>query len=196
MFQYYIFHKPFRVLSQFSAEGEKKTLADYFPGISKNIYPVGRLDFDSEGLLILTDDKSLTHRLLDPSFAHQRTYWVQVEGSITPEALQQLQTGVTINIDGKQYRTKKAKASILPEPVEIIERDPPIRFRQNIPTTWIALTLTEGKNRQVRRMTAAVGYPTLQLIRQSIGKVNLDGLSAGEYRLMDDSIRQLLLGKG
>ena len=163
--QYYIFNKPFQVLSQFSAEGDKRTLFDYFPHFPKNIYPVGRLDYDSEGLLLLTDDKPLTHLLLDPAFAHPRTYWVQVEGTITEEAARQLEQGVNISIDGKQYRTKKATVKILKEFPDVTERNPPIRFRKNIPTSWIALTLTEGKNRQVRRMTAATGYPTLRLIR-------------------------------
>lgn len=181
---YYVFYKPYEVLSQFSREGEKRTLADFFPGISKNIYPVGRLDYDSEGLLLLTDDKPLTHKLLDPSFAHERTYWVQVDGAITDEAIGQLQNGVVINVDGKKYKTKKAKAVIMHEP-EVPERNPPIRFRKNIPTSWIALTLIEGKNRQVRKMTAAVGFPTLRLIRYSIGKVTVDGINPGRYRELE-----------
>lgn len=181
---YYIFYKPYEVLSQFSREGEKKTLADFFPGIDKNIYPVGRLDFDSEGLLLLTDDKALTHRLLDPSFAHERTYWVQVDGAITEEAIQQLQNGVVINVNGKQYKTKKAKAVVMDEP-DVPERNPPIRFRKNIPTSWISLTLTEGKNRQVRRMTAAVGFPTLRLVRHSIGKITIEGQLPGTYRKLE-----------
>ena len=195
MSQYFIFNKPYQVLSQFSAEGDKKTLADFFSRISKNIYPVGRLDHDSEGLLLLTDDKTLTHQLLDPSFAHPRTYWVQVEGTITDAAIQQLQQGVTISIDGKKYHTKKAVAKILsPAPV-VADRDPPVRFRKNIPTSWLSLTLTEGKNRQVRRMTAAVGYPTLRLIRYAIGKVTLDGIALGASQIADESIRTLLLGR-
>ncbi len=195
MSQYIIFNKPYHVLSQFSAEGDKKTLAYFFPRISKNIYPVGRLDYDSEGLLLLTDDKALTHQLLDPSFAHPRTYWVQVEGAITDEAIQQLQQGVTISIDGKKYNTKKAIAKILsPAPV-VADRNPPIRFRKEIPTSWLSLTLTEGKNRQVRRMTAATGYPTLRLIRYSIGKVTLDDLTPGNFIVAGDGIKDLLLNK-
>jgi 23S rRNA pseudouridine2457 synthase len=192
MHHYYIFHKPFRVLSQFSAEGEKSTLADFFSGLPKNIYPVGRLDYDSEGLLLLTDDKPLTHLLLDPSFGHPRTYYVQVEGAVTNEAIHQLENGVTITIDGKAYRTKKAKAELMTTPPEVNERDPPIRFRKNIPTSWIQLTLTEGKNRQVRRMTAAVGYPTLRLIRYSIGKITLEGLAPGQFKVMDERLKELL----
>jgi len=195
MSQYFIFHKPYQVLSQFSAEGDKKTLSDYFPGISKNIYPVGRLDHDSEGLLLLTDDKSLTHRLLDPKFAHPRTYWVQVEGTITEEAIRKLAEGVTISIDGKQYKTKKAKAEILKEQPDVAERNPPIRVRKNIPDSWIALTLTEGKNRQVRRMTAAVGFPTLRLIRCAIGQVTIAGILPGAYKMLNEEIKEQLFGK-
>ena len=195
MHEYYIFHKPFHVLSQFSAEGEKKTLADFFPHIAKDIYPVGRLDYDSEGLLLLTNDKPLTHRLLDPSFAHPRTYWVQVEGAIPESVMYQLREGVVINIDGKAYRTKKAKAEILSSPQEITERHPPIRVRKNIPDSWIALTLTEGKNRQVRRMTAATGFPTLRLIRYAIGEVTLKGIEPGHYKLVNEQIKELLLHK-
>jgi 23S rRNA pseudouridine2457 synthase len=195
MSQYFIFHKPYRVLSQFSAEGDKQTLADFFPDVSKNIYPVGRLDFDSEGLLLLTDDKALTHQLLDPTFAHPRTYWVHVEGAITVDAIKQLEQGVTISIDGKLYRTKKAKAIILSTPPEVSERNPPVRFRKSIPTSWISLTLTEGKNRQVRKMTAAVGYPTLRLIRYAIGKVTLEGMEPGSYKNVGSEIKELLLGR-
>lgn len=191
--QYYLFHKPYQVLSQFSEEGDKQTLADYFRALPKNIYPVGRLDYDSEGLLLITDDKPLTHQLLDPSFAHPRTYWVQVEGAITNEALQLLQQGVEISIDGTKYRTKKATAKLLlPEP-DVAERNPPVRFRKSIPTSWISLTLTEGKNRQVRRMTAAVGYPTLRLIRYAIGMQTLDGLKPGEYKQVSEHVKDLLL---
>jgi len=195
MSQYYFFHKPFQVLSQFSAEGDKKTLAVFFPRISKNIYPVGRLDYDSEGLLLLTDDKALTHQLLDPTFAHPRTYFAQVEGVITDDAIHQLQQGVTITVEGKKYTTKKATAKILvPEPV-VADRDPPIRYRKNIPTSWISLTLTEGKNRQVRKMTAAVGYPTLRLIRYAIGKVTIDDLDPGAFKVADESIKEMLHNK-
>ena len=183
-------------MSQFSPEGDKQTLANYFPGISKNIYPVGRLDYDSEGLLLLTDDKALTNELLHPSNAHQRTYYVQVEGEMTLDALKQLQQGVTISIDGKPYKTKKAKAEILLYDVVLPERNPPIRFRKNTPTSWIALTLTEGKNRQVRRMTAAVGFPTLRLVRYSMGKINIDGLQPGDHKILDEEIIKGQFGRG
>jgi len=193
MFQYYKFYKPFRVLSQFSEEGDKKTLKDYFFHFSKNIYPVGRLDYDSEGLLFLTNDKSFTHLLLDPSFAHPRTYWVQVEGAITPQAIQKLEKGVTINADGKLYHTKKASAAILQTEPRVPERNPPIRYRKNIPTSWIELTLTEGKNRQVRKMTAAVGYPTLRLVRYAIGDITLDDLEPGTHQPMDEKTIKSLI---
>ncbi len=193
--QYFVFHKPFQVLSQFSSEGDKMTLSDFFPHIPKNIYPVGRLDYDSEGLLLLTDDKSLTHQLLNPSFAHPRTYWVQVEGQITNDAMLQLQQGVTISLDGKKYHTKKAHAEILLQQPDVSERNPPVRFRKNIPTSWISLTLTEGKNRQVRKMTATIGYPTLRLIRYAIGKLTLESLAPGSFKLMDAGIKELILTK-
>lgn len=195
MQRYFIFYKPFRVLSQFSPEGEKETLAHYFEHLPKNIYPVGRLDYDSEGLLILTDDKQLTHRLLDPKFAHERTYLVQVEGQIDDEAIKQLSQGVMINVEGKMYKTKPAIAKILEEAPLLPNRNPPIRYRKNIPTSWISLTLIEGKNRQVRKMTAAVNFPTLRLVRYSIGKVTIDDLESGAYREGDEQIRQMLLAK-
>ena len=195
MSQYFVFYKPYCTLCQFSPEGEKKTLAHYFSHVSKAVYPVGRLDYDSEGLLILTDDKSLTKTLLDPVFAHQRTYYVQVEGRITKEALYQLQQGVKINVDGKPYTTKKAVAVELASEPDLPQRYPPIRERKNIPTSWVALTLTEGKNRQVRKMTAAAGFPTLRLVRYSIGKVNIDDMESGSFRTFDAGIKQLLLAK-
>jgi len=193
MFNYFVFYKPFQVLCQFSPEGEKKTLADFFPGISKNIYPVGRLDYDSEGLLLLTDDKQLTHQLLEPKFAHKRSYLVQVDGSVTQEAIEQLQKGVLINVDGKQYETKPAIAGILSGEPNLPERVPPIRYRKEIPTSWISLTLTEGKNRQVRKMTAAVNFPTLRLVRYSIGEVTIEGYTPGMHRLFNEDIKQQLL---
>ncbi len=189
MHQYLVFYKPYFTLCQFSPEGDKQTLADYLPGIAKNIYPVGRLDYDSEGLLLLTDDKALTNQLLNPKFAHPRTYYAEVEGAITVEALQQLCTGVSIQVDGKQYVTKPAKASLLLAIPDLPPRNPPVRFRKHIPTSWISLTLIEGKNRQVRKMTAATGYPTLRLVRFAIGDVNIDGLEPGTYRLFNSDIK-------
>jgi 23S rRNA pseudouridine2457 synthase len=140
------------------------------------------LDFDSEGLLILTNDRQLNHRLLDPAFAHEREYWVQVEGTIGPDALRQLESGLTITIDNKPYTTRPTKATLISPDPGVPERNPPIRYRAHIPTSWISLTLTEGKNRQVRKMTARVGFPTLRLIRYRIGKITIKGMQPGEMR--------------
>ena len=191
MNRYYIIYKPFQVLSQFTSEKGKACLKDFFD-VPTDVYPVGRLDFDTEGLLLLTNDKSLNHRLLNPSFAHEREYRVQVEGLITNEALQQLQTGVPINVDGKIYQTKAAKAVRLPENIILPERKPPIRFRQHIPTAWIKLILTEGKNRQVRKMTAATGFPTLRLIRYRLALLSLDPMLPGD---MIELIQNEVYGK-
>ena len=174
MFTYYIIYKPYLAVSQFSPLDGKKTLSDYF-SLPKDVYPVGRLDHDSEGLLLLTSDTALNNLLLNPVNQHKRTYWVQVEGTITQYAIDRLQKGIKISIDGKPHKTLPAIASIIEEP-ELPERNPPIRFRQSVPTSWLSITLTEGKNRQVRRMTAAVGFPTLRLVRQSIENINLDTL--------------------
>ena len=179
------------MLTQFS--GEEFTLAALgdFP---KEVYPVGRLDKDSEGLLLLTDDKALNHQLLNPRFGHQRTYYVQVEGIPTSEALAQLQQGVTIQVDGMSYRTKPALVKLL-DPAPILpERNPPIRYRASIPDCWLALTLIEGKNRQVRKMTAAVGFPTLRLVRFSMEKITLDGMEAGEVRELSQELVYRSLG--
>ena len=191
MASYFITYKPFGVLTQFS--GEEPTLATLgeFP---KEVYPVGRLDKDSEGLLLLTDDKSLNHQLLNPRFAHQRTYYVQVEGIPTPEALAKLQAGVTIQVDGKPYQTKPALVKLLTEAPALPDRDPPIRFRASIPDRWLALTLIEGKNRQVRKMTAAVGFPTLRLVRFSMEKITLDGMGVGEVRELSQDLVYRALG--
>ena len=180
-FRYFIIYKPFGILSQFSEEGGKAGLGNLYP-FPKDVYPVGRLDADSEGLLILTNDKKLNHQLLNPNFRHQRTYWVQVEGNMNEEARLQLEKGVAISINKKSYKTLPAKAAIIPEPDQIPERNPPIRFRKNIPTSWLELSLCEGKNRQVRRMTAAVGFPTLRLIRAKIENLLLENMQVGEVR--------------
>ena len=179
------------MLTQFS--GEEFTLASLgdFP---KEVYPVGRLDKDSEGLLLLTDDKGLNHQLLNPRFAHQRTYYVQVEGIPSPEAFTQLQQGVTIQVDGKPYRTKPAVAKLLDPAPTLPERNPPIRYRASIPDCWLALTLIEGKNRQVRKMTAAVGFPTLRLVRFSMEKITLDRMEAGEVRELSQELVYRSLG--
>lgn len=160
------------MLSQFTREGEHQTLADLGFSFPKDVYPVGRLDADSEGLLLLTNDNFLKTKLLEPRNRHTRTYFVQVEGEVTAEACEMLSAGVSISINGKQYKTLPAHATRIAAPT-LPERTPPIRFRQHIPTSWLALTLHEGKNRQVRRMTASVGFPTLRLVRWSIGKISL-----------------------
>ena len=182
---YCIIYKPFNVLSQFTSQDGKQTLKDHFD-VPNDVYAVGRLDYDSEGLLILTNDKKINHALLNPLHEHEREYWVQVDGSITKEAIDLLQSGVTISIDGKKYLTKKCSAVIFNEAPAVPERNPPVRFRKNIPTSWIKIKLTEGKNRQVRKMTAAVGFPTLRLIRQRIENCSLDGLLPGEMRLIEE----------
>lgn len=180
---YCIVYKPFNVLSQFTSGDGKKTLKDFFD-VPNNVYPVGRLDYDSEGLLILTNDKKINHELLNPAFAHTREYWVQVDGAITSQAIYDLQNGVDITVDGNLYRTKKCKGEIFKTPPIVPNRNPPIRFRKNIPATWIKLLLTEGKNRQVRKMTAAVGFPTLRLIRYRVEKCTIEGLQPGEMRML------------
>ena len=156
----------------------RKTLKDFVP--VAGVYAAGRLDADSEGLLLLTDDGDLQYRLLDPKFGHRRTYWVQVEGAPQEEALAPLRAGVTVQGE----TTRPAEASLLGFEPPVPPRDPPVRFRASIPTTWIALTLTEGRNRQVRRMTAAIGFPTLRLIRWSMESLTIEGLAPGEWRAL------------
>lgn len=184
---YFIIYKPYLVLSQFTSAKEQRNLSQFF-SVPKDAYAVGRLDYDSEGLLILTNDKALNHRLLNPKFEHEREYYVQVDGGITEEAIGKLQKGVTINIDGNLYRTKQCKASRLNSAVVLPEREPPIRFRKEIPAPWISLVLTEGKNRQVRKMTAKIGYPTLRLIRHRIGNIELDNMQPGEMIEMNEKM--------
>lgn len=171
------------MLSQFTSGEGKATLKDFFE-VPTDVYAVGRLDYDSEGLLILTNDKKLNHHLLNPLFAHEREYWAQVEGEINNQAINDLQNGVDITVDGKVYRTKKCKAIAFKTDPVVPDRNPPIRFRKNIATSWVKLLLTEGKNRQVRKMTAAVGFPTLRLIRYRIEKCNIEALQPGEMRLL------------
>lgn len=171
----YLLNKPFQVLSQFTDSEDRCTLANFIK--TPKIYPAGRLDYDSEGLLILTGDGAVQARISDPKHKLPKTYWVQVEGIVTDLAIKQLQQGVTLK-DGK---TKPAKAKIINEP-KIWERTPPIRKRANVHTSWIELSITEGKNRQVRRMTAEVGHPTLRLIRYSVGQWTLDDIAPGEHK--------------
>ncbi|NET70367.1 MAG: rRNA large subunit pseudouridine synthase E [Sphaerospermopsis sp. SIO1G2] len=180
--KYILFHKPYGVLSQFTQESPQHiTLKEYID--VPNVYPVGRLDWDSEGLMLLTNDGKLQHRLANPRFAHKRTYWVQVERIPDSQAIQKLCTGVKI----KDYHTRPAQVQLLLEEPTVSDRQPPIRYRKNVPTAWLEITLTEGKNRQVRRMTAAVGFPTLRLIRVSIAHLKLDNLPLGQWRILNTS---------
>ena len=180
-FTYIAFYKPYDVLSQFTKEVDTHTtLADYL-NVEKDIYPVGRLDRDSEGLLLLTNDKKLNHKLLDPKYKHPRTYWVQVDGAITDEALELIKAGPQIKVGKSKYKTLRCEANHLESP-NLPDRIPPIRVRKSIPTSWATITLTEGKNRQVRKMFAAVGFPVLRLVRHSIQSLQLKDMQPGEYR--------------
>lgn len=171
-----LLNKPYDVLCQFTDEAGRRTLKDLVP--VPGVYPAGRLDRDSEGLVVLTDDGGLTARIADPKHKLPKTYWAQVEGEVTEEALAALRAGV----DLKDGPTLPAEAARMEEPQNLWPRDPPVRFRLSVPTSWISLTLREGRNRQVRRMTAAVGFPTLRLVRWRVGDWTLDGLSPGEWR--------------
>ena len=175
--QYLIFHKPYDVLSQFTDRaGDRRTLKGYVP--VPGVYPVGRLDRDSEGLLLLTNDGPLQHRLSNPKYGHPRTYWVQVERLPTEAALDQLRQGVMV----QNQPTRPAEVQLLAGEPPLSPRHPPIRDRKTVPTCWLALTLREGRNRQVRRMTAAVGHPTLRLVRVAIGPLQLGDLPPGQWR--------------
>lgn len=180
-------HKPYGVLSQFTPEpGSRwRTLADF--GLPRSVYPLGRLDADSEGLLLLSDEPGLNARLLDPEHAHPREYWAQVERIPSSEALEQLQRG---GIDLGDFRPRPCRARLLAPAPDILPRDPPIRFRKNVPDAWLSLELTEGRNRQVRRMTAAVGHPTLRLIRVRVGAFQIGNLPAGKWRELDATERR------
>lgn len=187
MKRYFIAYKPYLVLSQFTAPRDKQSLADYF-NLPKSIYPVGRLDEDSEGLLILTNDEKLNHRLLNPAFAHEREYFVQVDGAITKNAVKQLEQGVEININGKLCKTKPCSVSMFDGEPLLPPRNPPIRFRKEIPAPWIKIILTEGKNRQVRKMTAKVGFATLRLVRWRIESIELGNLKPGEMTELSEKL--------
>jgi len=171
-----LFNKPFGVLCQFSASDGRQTLKEFIPVPA--VYPAGRLDADSEGLLVLTGDGQLQNFISAPEHKLLKTYFVQVEGIPTTEAIQKLVRGVAL----RDFVTKPAQAELIAEPAWLWQRNPPVRFRKNIPTSWLSLSISEGKNRQVRRMTAAVGYPTLRLIRYAVGGWNLDGLPPGQWQ--------------
>ena len=182
------FHKPYGVLSQFTPDGSPhRTLAEF--GFPKNVYPLGRLDADSEGLLLLSDEPGLNSQLLAPEEGHSRTYWAQVERIPSSEALQKLSQGVTL--DGRA--TLPCRAWLLDPQPSLPPRDPPIRYRKTVPECWIGLELTEGKNRQVRKMTAAIGHPTLRLIRIKIGGLELNRLAPGAWKELSPAERNLVL---
>lgn len=187
MLRYVLFNKPFQVLTQFTDKEQRSTLADYIS--IPNIYSAGRLDFDSEGLLLMTDDGALIHALMDPKHKVEKTYYAQVEGIPNEHQIEQLQCGLQL----KDGMTRPCSAKVIVEPTWLWDRNPPIRERQSIPTSWLELTITEGRNRQVRRMTAAVGLPTLRLIRTAIGQLCLDNLAVGEARELS---RQELIDNG
>lgn len=174
--RYIAFYKPYGVLSQFTGEKGQRTLAEF--DLPEKVYAAGRLDKDSEGLLLLSDDGPFIKKLLNPDNSHERVYWAEVEGEPDNSALRELAAGVVF----KGYKSKSCRALRLDPQPEVLPRDPPVRFRKSIPTCWIELALTEGKNRQVRRMTAAIGYPTLRLIRKKIGKLSLADLTPGTWR--------------
>ncbi|MCL2933331.1 MAG: pseudouridine synthase [Trichodesmium sp. MAG_R03] len=195
IYRYILFNKPYNVLSQFTnnhdSNHQHHTLKQYISVDS--VYPVGRLDQDSEGLLLLTNHGQIQHRLTDPKFAHPRTYWVQVERIPDTAALKELKEGVTI----KNYQTRPAKVKLLSHEPLLPPRHPPIRFRKTVPTAWLEITLTEGRNRQVRRMTAAVGFPTLRLVRIAIAHICLEELKPGQWRDLNsteiESLKHALL---
>lgn len=183
--RYFLIYKPFGVQSQFRpSEGQIGLGSLYdFP---EDVYPVGRLDADSEGLLLLTNDTYINKQLLDPANKHWRTYFVQVEGTITTEAIEQLKKGVSISIDGKKHFSGPARAGIIDTP-ELPSRIPPIRFRKSVPDSWLELSLTEGKNRQVRKMTAVVGFPTLRLVRVKIENLTMEEPISGKVTELEKS---------
>lgn len=184
------FNKPYGVLSQFTVDGSpNRSLAEF--GFPKNVYPIGRLDADSEGLLLLSDEPEWNARLLEPRHAHEREYWAQVERIPTAQALEELSRGVVI----QGRKTLPGRAWLLEPQPQILPRDPPIRFRKSVPDCWIGLELIEGKNRQVRRMTAAIGHPTLRLLRVRIGRFWLGDLAPGKWKVLTEAERKLVAGQ-
>ena len=180
-----LLNKPYGVLSQFTPEGRWRALDEFI--LLKGVYVAGRLDADSEGLLILTGDGKLQARIADPKHKLEKTYWVQVEGVPDEVALEKLRAGITLS----DFSALPAKVRLIDEPAELWQRDPPIRYRAAIPTSWLEIRIREGKNRQVRRMTAAIGYPTLRLIRAAIGAATLEGLALGQWRQIDGTYKDL-----
>jgi 23S rRNA pseudouridine2457 synthase len=179
------FNKPYGVLSQFTPEGKWRALDEFIP--VKGVYVAGRLDADSEGLLLLTDDGKLQAKIADPKHKLEKTYWAQVEGVPDEVALNQLRAGIKLS----DFTALPARVRLIDEPAGLWQRDPPIRFRAAIPTSWLEIRISEGKNRQVRRMTAAIGYPTLRLIRAAIGAATVDGLALGEWRRIEGAYQDL-----
>ncbi|MCI1267894.1 MAG: pseudouridine synthase [Saprospiraceae bacterium] len=181
---YFVIYKPYGYLSQFTPEKDGDlTLKDLYP-FPPDVYPVGRLDKDSEGLLLLTDDVTMNHLILSPDQKWSKVYWVQLEGSITDSAINKLSTSVSIRINGKIYNTKPSIVHSINGEPNLPERFPPIRFRKSLPTSWIEITITEGKNRQIRKMCASVGFPVLRIVRVKIGKIKLNGMAPGEVILL------------
>jgi len=180
-----LFNKPYGVLSQFTPEGKWRALDAFIP--VKGVYVAGRLDADSEGLLILTDDGKLQARIADPKHKLEKTYWAQVEGLPEEAALDRLRAGIALS----DFTAQPARVRVIDEPAGLWQRDPPIRYRAAIPTAWLEIRIREGKNRQVRRMTAAIGYPTLRLIRAAIGATSLAGLALGQWRQIEGSYQDL-----
>lgn len=179
--RYYIIYKPYKMLSQFTQDGEYDTLKSLYP-FPKDVYSVGRLDTDSEGLLVMTNDGPFKSKLLEPKFGHAKIYWVQVEGDMTVEALKELKRGVEISVKGRKYKTRSCRAGFLPteESDKLPERDPPVR--DDVPRSWVWIELREGKNRQVRKMTAKVGFPTLRLVRYAVQSVTIEEMKPGEVK--------------
>ena len=180
-----LFNKPYGVVSQFTPEGKWRALSEFIP--LKDVYVAGRLDADSEGLLLLTDDGRLQAQIAEPKHKLEKTYWAQVEGVPDEAALDRLRAGIRLS----DFSTQPARVRLIDEPAELWPRDPPIRYRAAIPTRWLEIRIGEGKNRQVRRMTAAIGYPTLRLVRAAIGMLSVAGLGLGAWRQIDGDIRTL-----